>query len=63
MNSTVASIQQITEGYGFNMINEKHQPLVTFEYASRIEAEYARTLLAKALENARHLTVHRASSG
>jgi hypothetical protein len=52
----VGAIHDTSDFIGFNIIDATSQrPIVTFSYSSRDEAAIAHGLVAKALENAKHI--------
>ena len=52
----VGSVHEQSDFIGFNIIDATSQrPIVTFSYSSRDEAAIGHGLVAKALENAKHI--------
>ena len=46
---TVSDVMATTEGEGFNILNERRHPLVTFTYQTRQHATEAQTMIKAAL--------------
>jgi hypothetical protein len=54
----VGSVHEHPDFIGFNIIDATSQrPIVSFSYSSRDEAANAHALVAKAIENAKHVGV------
>jgi hypothetical protein len=51
-----AAVKSSSDGYGFNITNERGAPVVTFAYVDEPEAEMARALIQNAIINAATIT-------
>lgn len=51
-----AEVKSASDGYGFNILNERGAPIVTFAYVDQPEAEMARALIQDAIINAASIT-------
>ena len=45
----VGPVQDLTDGFGFNILDEGREPLVTFSYADREDADEAFEVIGAAL--------------
>jgi hypothetical protein len=54
----VGTVAGLIEGWGFNITNERGQPLVAFSYETRAEAEAAATHVQAAVEKAVKVVPH-----
>jgi alpha-D-ribose 1-methylphosphonate 5-phosphate C-P lyase len=51
-----AAVKSASDGYGFNITNERGSSIVTFAYVDEPEAEMARALIQDAIINAVSIT-------
>jgi len=51
-----AAVKSASDGYGFNITNERGATIVTFAYFDQPEAEMARALIENAIINAASIT-------
>ena len=51
-NCKLGAVQSQTDGWGFNILNERNMPLITLTYPTKSEAEIAHGLTAKAITGA-----------
>ena len=51
-----AEVKSASDGYGFNITNERGRSIVTFAYVDEPEAEMARALIQNAIINAAGIT-------
>jgi hypothetical protein len=57
-----AEVKSTSDGYGFNITNERDEPIITFAYVSEPEAETARFLIERAITDAASITITAAAS-
>ena len=54
----VQEVMSVTDGYGFNIVDERKRPIVTFSYPDRDAAEEARDFINAALIKASSVHPH-----